>query len=258
MSTAAVLDHPATAALRDSKPTLILTIAEKGGVGKTTTARALECYLAEHGIVADRYDAEGDSGTFRRFYPEGTVSSIDFSNGVTIAPVLDRLMTPGSSARHALVDVGARSTEEITTWLRDGGALAASTAGELRIILVYLMGITAQSVFQFRELYDALTPEGPTYVIVLNEGLGNDFSTWHQSETRKLLLEHVTEINLPALNEAAYVAVDRAMTSFSNFARDRASDGQVVGGYSFTFRNYVRAWLQRVFEAFNRIPHLKR
>ena len=55
-----------------TKPTVVLIGADKGGVGKTTVARTLLDYFADHQIRARAFDTEVPRGTLKRFHPDVT------------------------------------------------------------------------------------------------------------------------------------------------------------------------------------------
>jgi hypothetical protein len=103
------------------KPRLILTHGEKGGVGKTTVARVVADFLNARDASFRAFDAEGTTGQLLRFHPNET-AAVNVASAASVAPVLDYLMEPGGK-RLALVDLGARSGDEVRSWLYRGGAL---------------------------------------------------------------------------------------------------------------------------------------
>src|SRR5437764_11224241 len=54
------------------KPAVILVGADKGGVGKTTVARALADYLTGKNILTRAFDTESPRGTLKRFHGDMT------------------------------------------------------------------------------------------------------------------------------------------------------------------------------------------
>src|SRR5689334_2324806 len=115
MSTATVTEKNQNKKPITEKPRLILTHGEKGGVGKTTVARVIADFLNSRDTTFKAFDAEGTTGQLLRFHP-GETASVDVANAATIAPVLDYVMEPGGK-RIALVDLGARSGEDVKGWL---------------------------------------------------------------------------------------------------------------------------------------------
>ena len=55
-----------------TKPAVVLIGADKGGVGKTTVARTLLDFLAQHQIRTRAFDTEMPRGTLKRFHPDIT------------------------------------------------------------------------------------------------------------------------------------------------------------------------------------------
>ena len=235
MSTATVTEKKTV----NEKPRLILTHGEKGGVGKTTVARVIADFLnaRDHGFRA--FDAEGSTGQLLRFHPEVT-AAVDVENANTIAPVLDYVME-GTGKRLALVDLGARSGEDVKVWLYRGGALEEAEAARLGITVIYVLGGAVDSVGHLKECFAALGRD-VNYVIVKNFGVAGKFDVYDNSKVRKeLLAVGAREINFPALDGSVYQSVDRASVGFSAFA-----DGQAAN-FGFTERRYCRTWLRECF-----------
>src|SRR5215468_246009 len=195
MSTATVRSSETTTQL--DKPRLILTHGEKGGVGKTTVARLIADFLNSRTTSFRAFDAEGSTGQLLRFHPAET-AAVNVASAATIAPVLDYLMEPGGK-RLALVDLGARSGEEVKGWLYRGGALEEAEASRLGITVVYVLGGAVDSVGHLKECFGALGRD-VTYVIVKNLGVAEKFELYDQSKVREELLSFGTkEIALPPL-----------------------------------------------------------
>jgi hypothetical protein len=221
------------------KPRLILTHGEKGGVGKTTVARVIADFLNSRDTTFRAFDAEGATGQLLRFHP-GETASVDVANAATIAPVLDYVMEPGGK-RIALVDLGARSGEDVKSWLYRGGALEEAEAGRLGITVVYVLGGAVDSVGHLKECYTALG-RVVSYVVVKNFGVAGKFDVYDQSNVRKDLLSiGAREIALPALDGSVYQSVDRASASFSTFSEGSG------GNFGYTERRYCRTWLRECF-----------
>jgi len=147
----------------------------------------------------------------------------------------------GKGGRLALVDLGARSGEEVAEWLHKGGALEEAEAGNLAITVVYVAGGTVDSVGHLKQCYAVLGSDA-NYVVVKNQGVAVKFDVYDASNTRKDLLgAGAKEIAFPALDRAVYQSVDRASTSFSDF-----SEGQGTSA-GYTERRYCRTWLRECF-----------
>src|SRR6266481_421690 len=198
------------------KPRLILTHGEKGGVGKTTVARVIADFLNSRKATFRAFDAEGSTGQLLRFHPSET-AAVDVANAASIARVLDYVMEAGGK-RLALVDLGARSGEEVQNWLYRGGALEEAEASRLGITVVYVLGGAVDSVGHLKECFGALGRD-VNYVIVKNYGVAGKFDVYDQSNVRKDLLSvGAREIAFPSLDGSVYQSVDRASIAFSAFA----------------------------------------
>lgn len=227
------------------KPRLILTHGEKGGVGKTTVARVIADFLNARKATFRAFDAEGATGQLLRFHSSET-AAVAVANAASIAPVLDYVMENGGK-RLALVDLGARSGEEVKNWLYRGGALEEAEASRLGITVVYVLGGAVDSVGHLKECFGALGRD-VNYVIVKNYGVAGKFDVYDQSHVRKdLIAVGAREIAFPALDASVYQSVDRASIAFSAFA-----DGQ-NGNFGFTERRYCRTWLRECFTALEEV-----
>ena len=246
MSTATVPEKKVTV----EKPRLILTHGEKGGVGKTTVARVVADFLSARDTAFRAFDAEGSTGQLLRFHPEVT-AAVEVDNAATIAPVLDYVME-ASGRRLALVDLGARSGEDVKGWLYRGGALEEAEESRLGITVIYVLGGAVDSVGHLKECFAALGRE-VSYVVVKNFGVAGKFDVYDNSNVRKeLLAAGAREIDFPALDGSVYQSVDRASISFSAFA-----DGQ-NGNFGFTERRYCRTWLRECFTALESVASVLR
>jgi hypothetical protein len=227
------------------RPRLILTHGEKGGVGKSTVARIIADFLNSRKSSYKAFDAEGATGQLLRFHP-GETAAVNVASAASVAPVLDYLMEPGGK-RLALVDLGARSGEEVKSWLYRGGALEEAESSRLGITVVYVLGGAVDSVGHLKECFGALGQD-VNYVIVKNYGVAAKFEIYDQSNVRKdLLAAGAREISIPALDGSVYQSVDRASLSFSGFA-----DGQNAS-YGYTERRYCRTWLRECFAALSEV-----
>ncbi|HXS93085.1 MAG TPA: hypothetical protein VN736_00680 [Candidatus Limnocylindrales bacterium] len=224
------------------KPRLILTHGEKGGVGKTTVARVVADFLNSRNASFRAFDAEGATGQLLRFHPSET-AAVDVANAANIAPVLDYVMESGGK-RLALVDLGARSGEEVKNWLYRGGALEEAEAARLGITVIYVLGGAVDSVGHLKECFAALGRD-VNYIIVKNYGVAGKFDVYDQSKVRKeLLAAGAREVAFPALDGSVYQSVDRSSVSFSAFAE---------GNAGYTERRYCRTWLRECFAALEEV-----
>ena len=153
----------------------------------------------------------------------------------------------GAGKRLALVDLGARSGEDVKGWLYRGGALEEAEAARLGITVVYVLGGAVDSVGHLKECFDALG-RNVSYVIVKNFGVAGKFDVFDNSNIRKeLQAVGSREIAFPALDGSVYQSVDRASLSFTAFAESQG------GNFGFTERRYCRTWLRECFTALEQV-----
>ncbi len=237
------------------KHTLILVGADKGGVGKTTTSRALLDFLARKNIVARAFDTENPRGTLHRFYPQ-TTRIIDLGNVADQMQLLDSLET--APVKVTIVDLKAGNLSSAMQIFEHIGVLDAAAAGDFNLGLIHVVGPSIASLDEMNEI--ARYTRDMSYVVARNFINETNFFEWDDNTYQHYFakLQDAMEIEIPKLNEMAYEQVDLAGVTFSNFTanRDAAGNG---GDFSFVLRGYVRKWqrdLDAEFEKLQLIQNL--
>ena len=237
------------------KHTLILVGADKGGVGKTTTSRALLDFLARKNIVARAFDTENPRGTLNRFYPQ-TTRIIDLNNVADQMQLLDTIET--APVKVTIVDLKAGNLSSALQIFDHIGVLDAAAAGDFNLGLVHVVGPSIASLDEMNEV--AGFTRNISYVVAKNFINETNFFEWDDSTYQRYFasLQDAKEIEIPKLNEMAYEQVDLAGVTFSSFIanRDAAGNG---GDFSFVLRGYVRKWqrdLDTEFESLQLIQNL--
>jgi hypothetical protein len=231
------------------KPTLILVGADKGGVGKTTTSRALLDYFQRKNVLARAFDTENPRGTLKRFYP-GITEIIDLENVADQMKVLD---TMGSAAQKVtVVDLKAGALSNALDVFDRIGVLEAARAGQFNLGLFHVIGSSIASLDEMGEV--AKYTKGIHYVIARNFINETNFFEWDDKTYKKYFagLSNAREIEIPKLNEMAYEAVDLAGVTFSDFIANKLPNGN-DGSFSFVLRGYVRKWRTDLDAQFDRL-----
>ncbi len=231
------------------KPTLILVGADKGGVGKTTIARALLDFFARKNVLTRAFDTENPRGTLKRFYPSIT-EIIDIENVAHQMKVLDTLETANVPVTLVDLKAGAMSTA-LDTFERIG-VLEAARAGQFTLGLFHIIGSSIASLDEIAEIAKYLA--GIEYVVTRNFINETNFFEWDQTTHRKYFsgVAKAQEIDVPKLNEMAYEQVDVAGVTLKDFIENRGPDGQPAK-YSFVLRGYVKKWCSEIDEEFARV-----
>jgi hypothetical protein len=235
------------------KPTLILIGADKGGVGKTTTARALLDFLARRNIMARAFDTENPRGTLRRFYP-GITEIIDLANVADQMKVLDTL--DSAAVKVTVVDLKAGNMSSALDTFDKIGVLEAARAGQFDLGLFHVVGPAIASLDEMGEV--AKYTKGIHYIVARNFINETNFFEWDDKTYKKYFagLSNAREIEIPKLNEMAYEAVDLAGVTFSDFIANKNARGNVAN-FSFVLRGYVRKWLNDITAEFEHLDLVK-
>ena len=196
------------------KPLLILVGADKGGVGKTTTSRALLDFLARRNILARAFDTENPRGTLHRFYPNIT-EIIDLQEVRDQMKVLDTMQE--AAVKVSVVDLKAGSMSRSLETFENIGVLDAARSGDFDMALFHVVGPSIASLDEMGEI--AQYTKGISYIVARNFINETNFFEWDEKTFKKYFagLSNAREIEIPKLNEMAYEQVDLAGVTFSDF-----------------------------------------
>ncbi|MCB1387273.1 MAG: hypothetical protein KDJ80_15150 [Nitratireductor sp.] len=235
------------------KPLLILVGADKGGVGKTTTSRALLDFLARKNVLARAFDTENPRGTLHRFYPAIT-EIIDLGEVRDQMKLLDTMQS--AAVKVSVVDLKAGSLSRALDTFEKIGVLEAARGGEFDLALFHVVGPSIASLDEMGEI--AQYTKGISYIVARNFINETNFFEWDEKTFKKYFagLSNAREIEVPKLNEMAYEQVDLAGVTFSDFINNRQPNGR-SGDYSFVLRGYVRKWLSDLDAEFDKLDVVK-
>jgi hypothetical protein len=235
------------------RPTLILVGADKGGVGKTTTSRALLDYFARKNILTRAFDTENPRGSLHRFYPANT-EIIDLGQVADQMRVLDTMET--AKVPVTVVDFKAGNLSYSLDLFDRIGVLEAARNGMFTLGLVHVVGPSIASLDEIGEIAKYLV--GIEYVLARNAINETNFFEWDDTTYRKYFtqINRSHEIQIPKLNEMAYEQVDVAGVTFKDFIDNRAADGS-QGKFSFVLRGYARKWCSELDEQFLKVKMLQ-
>jgi hypothetical protein len=199
-------------------PTVIIVGADKGGVGKTTVARALLDYFEVAGTSYRAFDTESPIGVLKRFRP-ATTEVVDLTQSNDQMKVFDNLGTAVT-----VIDVRAGLLSPTLQMLRDIGFLDSKN---VKVIVLHVLGASLASQDEIKPITAAIA--GSTYISVVNRINDTTFTV-------------AGAIDIPKLDERATEAVDSAGCSFADYTTSEAS---------FVLRGYVKHWLERVYKQFD-------
>ena len=235
------------------KPTLILVGADKGGVGKTTIARALLDYFARNKVSARAFDTENPRGSLHRFYPQ-LAEVIDLADVAQQMKVLDTM--ENSPVRATVVDLKAGNLSYSLDLFERIGVLEAARNGVFNLGLIHVVGPSIASLDEIGEIAKYLP--GVQYVVARNSINETNFFEWDEVTHKKYFsaIPKAQEITIPKLNEMAYEQVDLAGVTFNNFIANKSAQGDTTK-FSFVLRGYARKWCQEIDAEFAHVAMLQ-
>ena len=214
---------------------------EKGGVGKSLTARVLAQYMIDKDSPFLGFDTDRSHGALMRFYA-GYASPVVMDHYEALDAIIETAVEqPG---RRVLVDLAAQTHDPLVRWMDDGGVV--NLADEMGLTLNYwhVMDTGKDSVDLLKKLLDRFGT-GLKYVLVRNQVRGNDFSVLEQSGQQQRALEFGAKIvAIKKLHEGVIQKIDAGSSSFwkAKSATDPAS-----GGLGLMDRQRVKMWLRDVY-----------
>ncbi|NEW96634.1 hypothetical protein [Rhodopseudomonas sp. BR0G17] len=205
-----------------TKPVIIIVGADKGGVGKTTIARALVDHLDAAGMACRIFDTENEvtGGVLKRFYPD-RAEIVDLADSDGQMRVFDTL----NPANVTVIDIRAGLLSPTLQLLADIGFLDPD---KYTILVLHVLDANQASIDEIAPVAARLGA-GARHVIVGNRRSATKFAFPPGA------------LDIPMLSAAAAEAVDKANQPFGVFAKDNASA---------VMRGMVRTWLDRVLAQF--------
>jgi hypothetical protein len=219
-------------------PLLMMIGADKGGVGKTTVARAIDDYLQRKHANQKVFDAQWPAGDLVRFAPAAEVINIEN---------VDHQMKVFDSVKGVtLVDICAGQLSPTLKALNDVGLLDDVRAGKIALALLHVIGPSLASLREISETAAAIGG-GVKHLLVKNYVTEDGFSEWEKDERFAELLKSAAAltITVPHLVDRAYSELQRVGGSFDAFAGDDKNSRMLAG--------YVRNWLNTTWAEFDRV-----
>ena len=216
---------------------------EKGGVGKSFTARVLSQYLIDNNMPFCGYDSDQSHGTFSRFYNEYTTPVVveDFES-------LDQILISAEDTpeQDIVVDMAAQTGKYLDAWVNESDLFGILDDIGAQVFIWHVMDDGADSARLLEALLDKYGEIPLQFVVVKNMGRGNNFSFFDKSEIFKKAQEFGTIfITLPQLAPGLAQKVD-----FYNFSFWAA--GNNPKAMTTVERKRMKVWLENCFSKFSR------
>ncbi|HEY3223596.1 MAG TPA: hypothetical protein VGJ76_07415, partial [Pseudolabrys sp.] len=156
-----------------AKPAVILIGADKGGVGKTTVARALLDYFGARHVPTRAFDTEWPRGTLKRFHP-------DLTEVVDVASVSDQMKifdtVQGAEAKVTVIDVRAGLLSSTLQALSNIGFIELGKTGQITLAMFHILGPSIASLEEIAET--ARFVGDANYFLVKNHINETSFFDW--------------------------------------------------------------------------------
>lgn len=222
---------------------------EKGGVGKSMTARVLAQYYIDHEWPFLGFDCDASHGTFSRFYQDYAspvlVGDDDSLDGVLAAVEED-------PQRDFIIDLAAQSAQPINRWIEETDVFGLLDELGMQVVWWHVMDDGADSVTLLSEVLARYASQPVAFVVVQNRGRGESFERFAQSETHQQASDQkATLIELPRLHAKLTQKIDFNNSSFWAVANDRSL-------MNIAERQRMKVWLRHAYTQLERVPGLSR
>ena len=212
---------------------------EKGGVGKSLTARILAQYYVDHNLSFIGFDSDASHQTFTRFYGEFTapVTVSDFESLDTIIASLEE-----DPDRDIILDLAAQTRTPLLEWMSDSDALDMFEELGCQVYLWHVMDDGADSMSLLANLLDNFANKNVRIIAVQNYGRGEDFEHVYTSDIwQTASAQGVEVIKLKKLQPALMRKID-----FNNFSFWAAANN--ARAMTLAERKRVKVWLENAYE----------
>ena len=231
---------------------LVILHGEKGGLGKSLTARLLVSYLhmvpgltvAAGAVSVFDADGGGKGAQLTRTLPGTT--AVDLTDPLSSAAVLDTLMSaPDPSV--AVLDLGARQHRELREWLYAADAGALVQEGLLEITVVWLVGGTIDSVSMLSDSLDDFAEVA--LVVARNRFFGTEFPAFDGAEMLQTRLRerNVPVVDLPVLAPRIAQLIDGVAAPLHEITLPVEVGGRRFDQVGFTVQRVLGTWMGDAF-----------
>jgi ATPases involved in chromosome partitioning len=217
---------------------------EKGGVGKSMTARLLAQYLIDKGIPFIGFDSDQSHGTFSRFYREFASPLVVDSYDSLDQLILLAQENPESDL---IVDLAAQTSTRLGKWIDESDALALFQEIGSQVYMWHVLDDGADSVNLLSNLLDRYPQDFIKFVVVSNLGRGECFDHFEQSAVyQKAKDRNAAFLTLTKLQPQLAARIDFSNTSF--WAAANSADVMNI-----IERSRVRVWLKNNYQQFDKL-----
>lgn len=214
---------------------------EKGGVGKSLTARLLAQYCIDRQLPFTAFDTDRSHGALLRFYADYT-APVAMDRTEALDGIVEAVVE--QPERRVLVDLAAQTHETLAQWMEEASLLAIAADEGIQLHYWHVMDAGKDSADLLGKLLDRFG-DGLRYVLVRNQVRGNDFAALEQSgQQQRAQALGARVVQLKKLSESALLKIDGASSSFWKATA-------AGGGLGLLERQRVKTWLADSYREFD-------
>ena len=220
---------------------------EKGGVGKSVTARVLAQYFIDKNLPFTGFDTDRSHYSFNRFYADyASPVVVDSYEGMDLIVAAFE----DNPEQNVIVDLAAQTSSPLAKWIKDASLIELFKEMGVTVNLWHVMDDGRDAVDLLGRLIDSYG-SGPNYVVVQNFGRGSDFALLRESYAlQKAQAQGAYVVELPRLHDVSMRKIDQHNTSFWKAINDKES----TDALGLLERQRVKTWLKNCYEVFDRLP----
>ena len=220
---------------------------EKGGVGKSVTARVLAQYFIDRSRPFVGFDTDRSHSSFTRFY-EGFASPVVVDSFEGLDTIVDGF--EANPHQNVIVDLAAQTLAPLATWIKESELFDVFAELGVAVNFWHVLDDGKDSTDLLGKLVDTFGPR-PNYIVVQNYGRGSDFGLLLGSQSLTRANAHKAHvIALPRLHDASMRKIDAQNTSFWKAVHDKESPHAL----GLLERQRVKSWLATSYAAFDALP----
>lgn len=211
---------------------------EKGGVGKSMTARLLAQFYIDNEREFLGFDCDSSHGTFSRFYQ-------DFASPIIVGDddSLDGLLAAveDNPERDLIIDLAAQAAQPLGKWIEETDVFGLLDELGFQVYWWHVMDDGADSVALLAQVIERYKTSDVEFVVVQNYGRGQDFTRFQTSDTYQLAKDNdAAIITLPKLQTKLTQKIDFNNSSFWAVANDRRL-------MNIAERQRMKVWLRNAY-----------
>lgn len=216
---------------------------EKGGVGKSFTARVLAQYHVDNKRPFTGFDTDQSHTTFSRFYEEFT-QPVD-TKGEALDIILEHLyLYPDNDI---IVDLAAQTASNLYTWMEECDFFTLLRENCSQAYFWHVLDDSADCKNLLSKTVSQLQDKPCKLTVVKNLGCGENFSPLEKSEVYSQAIENgATIMELPALPSLVNQKIDFDNLSFWAAANNPHWLNRVE-------RQRVLIWLKKIYQSLDTI-----